>query len=103
MGKVYDEIMQELYSIRREVKRKTAHLSKEPKLSVWYGYEGECAIKQDPEFFQAFAPCLVGPDGHKEPRLTLMGFTWKRDPGLPYKALTVHVDGKPYTTLSIEP
>lgn len=52
MGKVYDEIMRELYDIRREVKRKTAHLSEDPKLSVWYGYEAECAIKQDPEFFR---------------------------------------------------
>ena len=100
MGRVYDTVMGELYAIRREVLMKRRD-GNPPKFSVWYGYEAECYLMQDREFTMMLmaSPAYMDPTGKS--RVTLMGFTFARDPGLPLEALTIHVDGKPYTTISL--
>ncbi len=96
MGAIHT-IMEELYRVRREVfKREDRH---DVKLAVYYGRMAEMEIKRDPEVMSMLR-FNNGPDIMPN---RLMDALLQTDYGLPEYAVTIHVNGKPYTTLSLEP
>lgn len=96
MGAI-NSIMEQLYYVRHEVFRREG--AKEAKFAVYYGRMAEMEIKCDPEIMSMLR-FDNGPDIMPN---RLMGALLQADYGLPEYAVTIHVDGKPYTTLSLEP
>ena len=96
MGAI-NTIMEELYGVRREVFRREDR--DEAKLAVFYGRLAEMEIKRDPEILSM----LRFNNGPEIMPNRLMGALLQADYGLPDYAVTIHVNGKPYTTVSLEP
>lgn len=90
-------IMEQMYYVRREVFQRERR--REAKFAVYYGRMAEMEIARDPEIMQHLQynnPKSMLPQ-------KLMGALLQADYGLPEYAVTIHVDGKPYTTLSLDP
>ncbi len=89
-------IMDELYRVRCEVLQRQH--PDDTKIAVYYGRMAEMEMKRDPDIFRHMA---LMPTGQLMPP-TIMGALLQADYGLPEYAVTIHVDGKPYTTFSLE-
>ena len=96
MGAI-NTIMEELYGVRREVFRREDR--DEAKLAIFYERLAEMEIKRDPEILSM----LRFNNGPEIMPNRLMGALLQADYGLPDYAVTIHVNGKPYTTVSLEP
>lgn len=94
-----ETIMDELYRVRCEVLTRRA-FHKTPKFAVYYGRLAEMEMHSDPEIFRNMR--WVKNDGPRFP-LSIMGALLQADYGLPEYAVAIHVDGKPYTTISLQP
>ena len=90
-------IMDELYRVRAEVLRRQDR--GDTKFAVYYGRKAEREMALDPEV-RMWAPII---DTGKRWPQTIMGALLQADYGLPEFAIRIDVDGKPYTTFSVEP
>lgn len=89
--------MEELNRVRSEVlERQYRH---DTKFAVYYGRKAEREMALDPEV-RMWAPVIN--TGERWPQ-TIMGALLQADYGLPEYAIRIDVDGKPYTTFSVEP
>lgn len=91
-----ETIMEQMYYVRREVFRRERR--REAKFAVYYGRKAEMEMARDPEIMKHLD---YNGKGSLFPQ-RLMGALLQADYGLPEYAVTIHVDGKPYTTLSLE-
>ena len=96
MGAI-NTIMNELYRVRGEVLRRQDRY--QTKFAVYYGRLAEREMAIDPEIRDMH---WVQVSGSRWPP-SIMGASLQADYGLPEYAVAIHVDGKPYTTLSVEP
>jgi hypothetical protein len=96
MGAI-NTIMKELHDVRREVFKREDR--DKVKLVIYYGRMAEMEIRSDPEIMSM----LRFNNGPNIMPNRLMDALLQTDYGLPEYAVTIHVNGKPYTTFSVEP
>jgi hypothetical protein len=96
MGAI-NTIMNELYRVRGEVLRRQNQ--RQTKFALYYGRLAEMEMALDPEVL-TWQPAIR--PGARFPQQVL-GALLQADYDLPEYAVAIHVDGKPYTTLSLEP
>lgn len=89
-------IMREIATARREVLTRQLRPFK---MAVYYGRKAEMEMALDPEVL-SWQPAINR--GERWPQ-TVMGALLQPDYGLPEYAIRIDVDGKPYTTFSVEP
>jgi hypothetical protein len=96
MGAI-NTIMNELYRVRGEVLLRQNQ--RQTKFAIYYGRLAEIEMALDRDVL-TWQPAIR--PGDRFPQ-QVMGALLQADYDLPEYAVAIHVDGKPYTTLSVEP